>query len=481
MMAGWLEWSGMKAKIPKCACLGLQASSGKMINPHLSLNDQQVPYARNGVKFLGLAIDIPHDRAKSQAELVSRFEGMLTKLDAYPLSRKQRLLIYKSGVCPRLSWHLSVEEFPISWVERALDSLAVRFLKKWSGLARSANTTLLFLSGRRGGLNLPLPSTMHKKLQVSIQALLLTSPDSCVRLMAENASRRALSTSRPKFKPSQEVRDVMIHNPDFTRKSLTRAAKSLIRVGDDDHHVNCLQQLRKQGHMSRCSSPEGAKIWAKALEGMKDEHLKFALNSAVDTLPHNANLYLWKKRKDSFCPLCGERQTLIHVLNTCGAARDARRFNTRHDAVLEEIVSLLSAYTEPPAKLSADLDNYSFPHHIVPTDLRPDIVWWDDQLRRIVIVELTISFETSFKQAAERKALKYEDVITRARSAGYSGTVITLQVGSRGIIDQAGFSLLQSEFKIHKRELSHLLAQITSLVLKESYKIWCQRNCQPSS
>ena len=74
----------------------------------------------------------------------------------------------------------------------------------------------------------------------------------------------------------------------------------------------------------------------------------------------------------------------------------------------------------------------------MPTDLRPDIVWWDDQLRRIVIVELTISFETSFKQAAERKALKYEDVITRARSVGYSGTVITLQVGSRGIIDQAG-------------------------------------------
>ena len=117
----------------------------------------------------------------------------------------------------------------------------------------------------------------------------------------------------------------------------------------------------------------------------------------------------------------------------------------------------------------------------MPTDLRPDIVWWDDQLRRIVIVELTISFETSFKQAAERKALKYEDVITRAKTVGYSGTVITLQVRSRVIIDQAGFSLLQSEFKIYKRELSHLLPQITSLVVKESYKIWCQRNCQPSS
>ena len=53
--------------------------------------------------------------------------------------------------------------------------------------------------------------------------------------------------------------------------------------------------------MSRCSSPEGAKVWAKALEGVKNEHLKFAFNSTVDTLPHNANLYLWKKHKDSSC------------------------------------------------------------------------------------------------------------------------------------------------------------------------------------
>ena len=34
----------------------------------------------------------------------------------------------------------------------------------------------------------------------------------------------------------------------------------------------------------------------KALESARDEHLKFALNSAVDTLPHNANLALWRKR-----------------------------------------------------------------------------------------------------------------------------------------------------------------------------------------
>ena len=373
-----------------------------------------------------------------------------------------------------------MEELSISWVEKHLDSLASRFLKRWSGLARSAHSALLFLSGNKGGLNLPLPSTIHKKLQVSRQAHLLTSADSCVRLMAEKALQKDLSLSRVKFKASQEVREVMIHNPDFSRKSLAAATKLLVSEDVEDRHFHSLQQLEKQGHMSRCSSPEGARIWAKALERAKDEHLKFPLNSAVDTLPHNANLFLWRKRNDDSCPLCGERQTLIHVLNICKASLDGRRFNARHNTVLTEIVYLLSTYTAPSANLSADLGTYVFPNHIVPTDLRPDIVWWDDSLRRILLIELTICFETSFHHAAERKELKYEDVMARARSTGYSGRVITLQVGSRGIIDQSGFSHLKREFNISKQDYAKLLTRTCFLVLQESYKIWCLRNQQPS-
>ena len=36
--------SGMKAKIPKCASFGLQASSGRMIDPALFLDDQSIPF-----------------------------------------------------------------------------------------------------------------------------------------------------------------------------------------------------------------------------------------------------------------------------------------------------------------------------------------------------------------------------------------------------------------------------------------------------
>ena len=37
IVSDWLEWSGMAAKVPKCQCLALQSSSGRLIDPHLSL------------------------------------------------------------------------------------------------------------------------------------------------------------------------------------------------------------------------------------------------------------------------------------------------------------------------------------------------------------------------------------------------------------------------------------------------------------
>ena len=185
---------------------------------------------------------------------------------------------------------------------------------------------------------------------------------------------------------------------------------------------------------------------------MPDEHLKFALNSAVDTLPHNANLHLCRKHHSSACPLCGEKQTLIHILNTCRVAREERRFNPLHNTILSLIVDLLSANTSSTAQLSSDLGSYAFPQHVVATHLCPDIVWWDNIAKKIFLIELTVCFESSFKHAAERKTTKYLDVLARARSSGYRGQVITLEIGSWGIIDDSGFSCLKKEFQIKARD-----------------------------
>ena len=43
MVDSWLQWSGMRAKVPKCHCLALQSSTGKLLDPHLSIQTKQSP------------------------------------------------------------------------------------------------------------------------------------------------------------------------------------------------------------------------------------------------------------------------------------------------------------------------------------------------------------------------------------------------------------------------------------------------------
>ena len=311
----WLSWSGMRAKVPKCHCLALKASSGKLVDPQLKIAGQRIPMAPDAVKFLGKIFQVPHDPNRARESITSHLLRMLESVNSCPLTRGQKLKLYRAGICPRLSWLLMIEDLPISWVEKKLDSLATLYLKKWAGLARPANPAVLYLPHKMGGLNLPLVSVQYKRIQVVKQSQLLTSSDHCTRQIAERSLQRDLSLERAKLKPSVVVRDVMIGNPDINRKSLARGAKLIVQEeAFEERHERLLSQER-EGQMFRCTSSDAADIWGRALMDLSDEHRKFAINSAVDTLPHNANLHLWRKRNDDACPLCGDRQTLIHVLN----------------------------------------------------------------------------------------------------------------------------------------------------------------------
>ena len=71
-----------------------------------------------------------------------------------------------------------------------------------------------------------------------------------------------------------------------------------------------------------------------------------------------------------------------------------------------------------------------FPHHITPTDLQPDIVWWSDQ-KKFYLFKLTISFESSVAEARAHKQTKYADLAEVGECKGYSTDTITIEIGSR--------------------------------------------------
>ena len=150
---------------------------------------------------------------------------MLEAIHRVPVTIHQKLRLYKQGMCPCLSWAFLVEDFPISFFIKEIQPLATHFFKKWSGLARSANTSLLFLPRRSGGLGLPSLTLLYKKQQVSLQAQLRSSRDRAVRNIAQCQLQRQKGMIRQAFKPAVVVESVLEGNPSLSRKALVRVSR----------------------------------------------------------------------------------------------------------------------------------------------------------------------------------------------------------------------------------------------------------------
>ena len=405
---------------------------------------------------------------------------MLSVIDAAPLSRHQKLRLFKHGVCPRLQWPLLVESFPTTWLERVLQPLATKALKSWVGLARHANSSILYRSIKKGGLGLPSLVGEYKKLQALKMVQLLLSNDSAVRKIGKLRVMEEEKSQRMKFKPAALVNSILQQQPSQSRQALKGAVKSLLAEEEDSvlHHTIC--QLPAQGEMTRAWEESSPTLWVRAVKVLPPEPMKFVLNATLNTLPTNSNLKLWGKKASNICPLCqGSRQTLQHILNNCPKAMELRRYSRRHDAVLEVLGSFIKQFLPQRFTISIDspTESYKFPQHITPTNLRPDMVWWCDQpTRELWLFELTISYESQVANARDRKRDKYHDLVVAGKAAGYATRLITLEVGSRGMVDIADFAGLQEAVHAQERDYIALCQQTIRAVILGSYSIWGSRN-----
>ena len=476
----WLDWTGMEAKVPKCFSLAIAASSGKRYDPKLKMCGESIPVIANkSIKFLGCPIMVPHTNSHHKKYLEEKLEQLLQRVEQVPVTGKQKLLLYKAGICPRLNWDLGIMDLPISWVNTTLEARATHFLKKWSGFAKSADPSRLYLPKSEGGLQLPPLTLLYKKLKASQASLMLTSRDRVVQHVASKKIQSEENQLRVAFKPMVTVRDVMATDPGMNRRGLTQRSKALLATEDADKRLEHAQSLPRQGELLRDTPDLAAEIWSSAVQSLSSVALKFILNATTDTLPHNSNLSLWGRSAVSRnCKLCGQHQTLVHVLNHCPVALRLRRYNHRHDAVLRVMADLMKAHISPSQNLMIDIPetSYHFPLHIINTDSRPDILLWQDDTREITLLELTVCFETNFEEAKRRKTSRYADLLDEAENNGYKASLITIEVGSRGVLNVAGLEKLKSLLNVEKKEWTTFMMNLVVTVIKESHKIWVARN-----
>ena len=473
----WLMWSGMKANVPKCVSLAVRASSGKPYDPNLTLNGEAIPYIGDSTfHFLGAPVCIHGTKTQARDGLIKKLTHLLEKVDATLVSRQQKLKLFKLAICPRLTWELSVNCFPLSWLKTTLQPIATSFLKRWCGLAKSADTGCLFLPKEHGGLDLPSLTLTYKKLQVTKAATYTCSRDPMVRAIASQETRKEATQQRPIFKPFQEVIQAMKDDPGASSKQLSTRAKKQVEAADTEARLTHSTSLVVQNQPLKDNTSRAPHLWSSTIATLPERVFKFALNSLTDTLPHNANLHLWKKLPSPSCNLCGQRQTLLHILNACPHALEKRRYNARHDAILRSIYTFLVKHLPPTASITVDLcdQQYAFPQHIATTDSRPDITVWDQT--RITLIELTVPFETCTDSAIQRKTHRYRDLLSECKANGYTADLLTIEVGSRGFLHCSSFDSLYRLVPARRQDQEALEGDIIKICVQESYRIWCKRN-----
>ena len=115
MVQRWLKWAQLKAKEQKCRSLVIQALTGRRITPDLSIGGQTIPPAEDDTfKFLGMPVRVYRNNEAARSSIKGKLQQILDVIDATPLTRHQKLRRFRYGVCPRLSWPLTVEDLPIT-------------------------------------------------------------------------------------------------------------------------------------------------------------------------------------------------------------------------------------------------------------------------------------------------------------------------------------------------------------------------------
>ena len=123
-------------------------------------------------------------------------------------------------------------------------------------------------------------------------------------------------------------------------------------------------------------------------------------------------------------------------------------------------------------KMAADLQEaLHFPHHIVYTRERPDIVIWSDTVKRVIIVELTVPWEENMEEAFERKELRNENLRMECEDKGWACQVMPIEVGCRGFIGRTTTSYL-TRLVLTDRARRRATQQLQTAAERASSWIW---------
>ena len=199
-------------------------------------------------------------------------------------------------------------------------------------------------------------------------------------------------------------------NVEHARRHEIPRAKKAIKKSIEEETLDTwnkkVEKITMQGDFTNVT-------WQAVIKNVPRGIMSFALNSVTNTLPSPDNLKRWGKRVVSKCPLCNNTGTLEHILNFCQVALTQKRYNYRHDSVLNHLARVIIENKPDNIEVYADLPDLDLNGSTIPPDIlvtlsRPDLVIINRSIKSVFVLELTCSsFERNILAANIRKSTKY--------------------------------------------------------------------------
>ena len=143
--------------------------------PLLQVNNQRIPPVEldESFKYLAKEFNYKMSTQHKEKDFTDELSKYLTKLDSAPLHQRQKITVINRYVTSKIRRPLTIYSFSKkTWIKQTLDSLTLRYVRKWLYFHPGANTSLLRLPLKKIGLALTLPSDLYNKCKLTPRRIL---------------------------------------------------------------------------------------------------------------------------------------------------------------------------------------------------------------------------------------------------------------------------------------------------------------------
>jgi hypothetical protein len=432
--------------------------------------------------FLGSLITSHNKDIDIYEYIREKFEIALNNIDNSLIRNEYKLRVYTDYLLPSMRFHLTVNDMAKTHLDN-IDASVHRYIKKWAGLPRPGTLSFIHMPE---GANISTVSYLylecHALAHISSRLKADNAVNHCLNSRLERESNWTHKISHIS-KCEELFHEVCPNTTDITPPRTKIAAKMSLKETTSKFWLDHVKTLTVQGSFLQLLALEkGATHWRSIMYDLPHGVCKFLINACSDSLNHNSNLLRWGKRSNDRCPACGNKETLLHVLNYCQVYLDQGRFTWRHNNILDYIRKcIIDGLDSKGFKHStqADLDTNNPRFTTVPvecavTNLKPDICVLLPDNNKLFIIELSVPLEPNITKMHNYKINKYSSLVTDITANGYDVTLLALEVGSRGYISCDNNETLQFIHKSSSVQIPYkaFKSQISKLSLISSFVIF---------